>query len=110
MSAHKARRVIDQIRGRSYTETLMILELMPYRACYPILKLISSAVANGNHNMRVNEANLIISQVQVTEGNVVKKLKTRARGRGYPIKRLTCHITIVLEDLDAEQDYFNSLI
>nr|YP_010048113.1 ribosomal protein L22 [Pilea microphylla]QPK42726.1 ribosomal protein L22 [Pilea microphylla] len=110
MSAHKARRVIDQIRGRSYTETLMILELMPYRACYPILKLIYSAASNGNNNMRVNEANLIISQVQVTEGNVVKKLKPRARGRGYPIKRLTCHISIVIEDLDAEQNYFNSLI
>nr|BEV76946.1 ribosomal protein L22 [Micromelum minutum]BEV76978.1 ribosomal protein L22 [Micromelum minutum] len=39
MSAHKARRVIDQIRGRSYEETLMILELMPYRACYPIFKI-----------------------------------------------------------------------
>lgn len=36
LSADKARRVIDQIRGRSYEETLMILELMPYRACYPI--------------------------------------------------------------------------
>ena len=38
MSVDKARRVIDQIRGRSYAETLMILELMPYRACYPIFK------------------------------------------------------------------------
>nr|WAJ53590.1 ribosomal protein L22 [Philotheca pinoides]WAJ53591.1 ribosomal protein L22 [Philotheca pinoides] len=47
MSAHKARRVIDQIRGRSYEEALMILELMPYRACYPIKKLVYSAAANG---------------------------------------------------------------
>nr|YP_010917915.1 ribosomal protein L22 [Asterolasia asteriscophora]WAJ48675.1 ribosomal protein L22 [Asterolasia asteriscophora] len=45
MSAHKARRVIDQIRGRSYEEALMILELMPYRACYPINKLVYSAAA-----------------------------------------------------------------
>nr|YP_010330716.1 ribosomal protein L22 [Pilea dolichocarpa]UNY33855.1 ribosomal protein L22 [Pilea dolichocarpa] len=110
MSAHKARRVIDQIRGRSYAETLMILELMPYRACYPILKLVYSAAANGNHNMRFNEASLIISQVQVTEGNTVKKLKPRARGRGYPIKRTTCHITIVLKDLGAREEYFDSLI
>ena len=43
MSADKARRIIDQIRGRSYEETLMILELMPYRACYPIFKLVYSA-------------------------------------------------------------------
>nr|ACH47404.1 ribosomal protein L22 [Geranium palmatum] len=36
MSANKVRRVIDQIRERSYEERLMILDLMPYRACYPI--------------------------------------------------------------------------
>nr|BEV76161.1 ribosomal protein L22 [Clausena harmandiana] len=58
MSAHKARRVIDQIRGRSYEETLMILELMPYRACYPILKLVYSAAAKGIHNPGFNEGSL----------------------------------------------------
>nr|YP_010331049.1 ribosomal protein L22 [Didymodoxa caffra]UNY34354.1 ribosomal protein L22 [Didymodoxa caffra]UNY34435.1 ribosomal protein L22 [Didymodoxa caffra]UNY34516.1 ribosomal protein L22 [Didymodoxa caffra] len=104
MSAHKARRVIDQIRGRSYAETLLILELMPYRACYPILKLVYSAAANGNHNMRFNEASLIISKAQVNEGKTVKKLKPRARGRGYPIKRSTCHISIVLKDLEAKDE------
>jgi large subunit ribosomal protein L22 len=45
MSAQEARRVIDQIRGRSYEETLMILELMPNRACYPVLELVYSAAA-----------------------------------------------------------------
>nr|YP_010423345.1 ribosomal protein L22 [Urera capitata]USG96819.1 ribosomal protein L22 [Urera capitata] len=110
MSAHKARRVIDQIRGRSYAETLMILELMPYRACYPILKLVYSAAANGNHNMRFKEASLIISKAQVTEGKTVKKLKPRARGRGYPIKRTACHITIVLKDLGAKEEHFDPLI
>nr|BEV76614.1 ribosomal protein L22 [Glycosmis citrifolia] len=58
MSAHKARRVIDQIRGRSYEETLMILELMSYRACYPIFKLVYSAAANGIHNLGFNEGSL----------------------------------------------------
>lgn len=105
MSAHKARRVIDQIRGRSYEETLMILELMPYRACYPILKLVYSAAANANHNMGFNKANLIIRKAEVNEGTTVKKLKPRARGRGYPIKRPTCHITIVLKDLSLSQEY-----
>nr|YP_010421318.1 ribosomal protein L22 [Urtica dioica]USG55205.1 ribosomal protein L22 [Urtica dioica] len=109
MSAHKARRVINQIRGRSYAETLMILELMPFRACYPILKLIYSAAANGNHNMGFNEASLIVSQAQVTEGNTMKKLKPRARGRGYPIKRPTCHITIVLKDLQTKDEILDSL-
>ena len=30
MSPHKIRRVLDQIRGRSYQEALMILEFLPY--------------------------------------------------------------------------------
>nr|UGS79908.1 ribosomal protein L22 [Trapa natans]UGS79992.1 ribosomal protein L22 [Trapa natans]UGS80076.1 ribosomal protein L22 [Trapa japonica] len=98
MSADKARRVIDQIRGRSYEETLMILELMPYRACYPIFKLVYSAAANASHNMGLNQANLVISKAEVNEGTTLKKLKPRARGRSYPIRRRTCHITIVLQD------------
>nr|YP_010865632.1 ribosomal protein L22 [Sanguinaria canadensis]WGT74551.1 ribosomal protein L22 [Sanguinaria canadensis]WGT74623.1 ribosomal protein L22 [Sanguinaria canadensis]WGT74721.1 ribosomal protein L22 [Sanguinaria canadensis]WGT74806.1 ribosomal protein L22 [Sanguinaria canadensis]WGT74891.1 ribosomal protein L22 [Sanguinaria canadensis] len=106
MSAHKARRVIDQIRGRSYEETLMILELMPYRACYPIFKLVYSAAANAIHNMGFKETDLIISQAEVNEGTIVKKLKPRARGRSYPIKRPTCHITIVLQDISKDQEYF----
>nr|YP_011014637.1 ribosomal protein L22 [Kniphofia uvaria]WQA11472.1 ribosomal protein L22 [Kniphofia uvaria] len=98
MSVFKARRVIDQIRGRSYEETLMILELMPYRASYPIFKLVYSAAANANHNMGLNEADLFISKAEVNGGPFVKKLRPRARGRSYPVKRPTCHITIVLKD------------
>nr|YP_010227478.1 ribosomal protein L22 [Eucalyptus woollsiana]UDD81345.1 ribosomal protein L22 [Eucalyptus behriana]UDD84830.1 ribosomal protein L22 [Eucalyptus viridis]UDD81430.1 ribosomal protein L22 [Eucalyptus behriana]UDD84915.1 ribosomal protein L22 [Eucalyptus viridis]UDD86190.1 ribosomal protein L22 [Eucalyptus woollsiana] len=108
MSAHKARRVIDQIRGRSYKETLMILELMPYRACYPIFRLVYSAAANASHNMGFNEASLVISKAEVNEGTTMKKLKPRARGRSYAIKRPTCHIRIVLKDKSfyEEEDFF----
>nr|WAN80449.1 ribosomal protein L22 [Phragmipedium besseae] len=97
MSVFKARRVIDQIRGRSYEETLMILELMPYRASYPILKLVYSAAANASHNMGLNEADLFISKAEVNGGAIVKKLRNRARGRTYLIKKTTCHIKIVLK-------------
>lgn len=98
MSVLKAQRVIDQIRGRSYEETLMILELMPYRASYPILQLVYSAAANANHNMGLNEADSFISKAEVNRSAIVKKLRPRARGRSYPIKKPTCHITIVLKE------------
>ncbi|GJR86595.1 50S ribosomal protein L14, chloroplastic [Tanacetum coccineum] len=81
MSAHKARRVIDQIRGRSYEETLMILELMPYRACYPIFKLVYSAAANASFNMGSNEANLVISKAEVNEEFIAGQLKNRVSFR-----------------------------
>nr|YP_010606323.1 ribosomal protein L22 [Buddleja asiatica]YP_010607975.1 ribosomal protein L22 [Buddleja bhutanica]WAN81939.1 ribosomal protein L22 [Buddleja asiatica]WAN84284.1 ribosomal protein L22 [Buddleja asiatica]WAN86980.1 ribosomal protein L22 [Buddleja asiatica]WAN87328.1 ribosomal protein L22 [Buddleja asiatica]WAN87415.1 ribosomal protein L22 [Buddleja asiatica] len=109
LSADKARRVIDQIRGRSYEETLMILELMPYRACYPIFKLVYSAATNASYNMGSDEANLVISKAQVNEGTTVKKLKPRARGRSYAIKRTTCHITIVVKDISLDEYEYESL-
>nr|BEV77069.1 ribosomal protein L22 [Murraya koenigii] len=104
MSAHKARRVIDQIRGRSYEETLMILELMPYRACYPILKLVYSAAANGIHNLGFNEGSLFIIKAEVNEGPTAKRLKPRAQGRIFLIKKPTCHITIVLKDMGERRE------
>nr|YP_010044564.1 ribosomal protein L22 [Gynandropsis gynandra]QPF24582.1 ribosomal protein L22 [Gynandropsis gynandra] len=110
MSAYKARRVIDQIRGRSYEEALMILELMPYRVCYPIFKLVYSAAANATHNKGFNETYLVISKAEVNEGNTVKKSQPRARGRSYPIKRPTCHITIVLADLSFYPKYKDYLM
>lgn len=109
MSAHKARRVIDQIRGHSYAKTLMLLELMPYRAFYPIFKLVYSAAANASHNKSFNEADSVISKAEVNGGTIVKKLKPRARGRSYPIERPACHIIIVLKDSSkkkTDQDIF----
>nr|YP_010044943.1 ribosomal protein L22 [Dianyuea turbinata]QPF96141.1 ribosomal protein L22 [Dianyuea turbinata] len=110
MSAHKARKIIDQIRGRSYEETLMILELMPYRACFPIFKLVYSAAASASHNMGFNKASLFISKVEVNEGATRKKWKSRARGRSYLIKRPTCHISIVLEDISLYEEYEEYII
>lgn len=103
ISADKARRVIDQIRGRSYEETLMILELMPYRASYPILKLVYSAAANAAYNIGSVETNLVISKAEVNEGTTTKKFKPRARGRNYAIKKTTCHIIIVVKDISLDE-------
>nr|YP_009092720.1 ribosomal protein L22 [Eustrephus latifolius]AIR12551.1 ribosomal protein L22 [Eustrephus latifolius] len=96
MSVFKARRVLDQIRGRSYEETLLILQFMTYRASYPILKLVFSAAANASHNMSLNKADLFISKAEVNGRPFMKKLRPRAKGRSYPIKKPTCQITIVL--------------
>jgi large subunit ribosomal protein L22 len=103
MSAHKARRVIDQIRGRSYEETLMILEVMPYQASCPILKMVFYAGANASYIMGSNKTNLIISKAEVNEGTAVRKFKPRARGRSYPIKRPTCRISIVVKDISLDE-------
>ena len=98
MSPHKVRKVIDQIRGRSYEEALMLLEFMPYRACYPILQAVCSAAANANHNLGLSKANLVISKVMVDQGPVLKRFRPRAQGRGFPIRKPTCMITVFVKN------------
>jgi large subunit ribosomal protein L22 len=96
MSPHKVRRVLDQIRGRTYRDALMILEFMPYRACDPVLKVLRSAVANAEHNEGYAPADLIVSQAFADQGPVLKRFRPRAQGRAYQIRKPTCHITIAV--------------
>ncbi|MDX2098761.1 MAG: 50S ribosomal protein L22 [Leptolyngbyaceae cyanobacterium bins.59] len=96
MSPHKARRVLDQIRGRTYREALIILEFMPYRACDPILKVLRSAVANAENNLGLDPVRLVISQAFADQGPSLKRFRPRAQGRAYQIRKPTCHITIMV--------------
>jgi large subunit ribosomal protein L22 len=96
MSPHKVRRVLDQIRGRSYREALIILEFMPYRSCDPILKVLRSAVANAEHNAGMDPATLVISQAFADQGPSLKRFRPRAQGRAYQIRKPTCHITVAV--------------
>lgn len=96
MSPRKARRVLDQIRGRSYREALIILEFMPYRACEPILKVLRSAVANAEHNLGLNPADLVVSRAYADQGSTLRRFRPRAQGRAYQIRKPTCHITVAV--------------
>ncbi|GBF79909.1 50S ribosomal protein L22 [Aphanothece sacrum] len=96
MSPFKVRRVLDQIRGRSYREALMILEFMPYRACEPIVKVLRSAAANAEHNQGLDRTTLVVSQAYADGGPSLKRFRPRAQGRAYQIRKPTCHITIAV--------------
>ncbi|MCA2686813.1 MAG: 50S ribosomal protein L22 [Microcystis sp.] len=96
MSPLKVRRVLDQIRGRSYREALIILEFMPYRACDPILKVLRSAVANAEHNEGLDPTTLVVSQAFADGGPTLKRFRPRAQGRAYQIRKPTCHITVAV--------------
>ena len=100
ISPHKVRRVLDQIRGCSYREALMILEFMPYRACGPIYQVLNSAAANAQNNFQLNKQNLVVTTVYADKGPTLKRFRPRAQGRGYQIQKPTCHITIILEAKD----------
>ena len=93
-SASKVRRVLDQIRGRTYRDALIMLEFMPYRSTEPIIKVLRSAVANAEHNLGMDPSTLIIHSAAANNGPVMKRYRPRAQGRAFSIKKQSCHITI----------------
>lgn len=99
ISSTKVRRVLNQIRGRSYLEALTLLKAMPYRACGPVWQVLNSAAANAEINNGLIKENLIIKEVFANQGPVLKRFRPRAQGRGFQIRKPTCHITIILEPM-----------
>jgi large subunit ribosomal protein L22 len=97
ISPTKVRRVLDQIRGRSYQEALMILEFMPDRACEPIWQVLNSAAANAQNNLGLKKQDLKVKTVFADQGPTLRRFRPRAQGKGYPIRKPTCHITVILE-------------
>ena len=93
-SASKVRRVLDQIRGKSYRDALIMLEFMPYRSTEPITKVLRSAVANAEHNLSMDPSTLFISAASADNGPVMKRYRPRAQGRAFSINKQTCHISI----------------
>ena len=86
-SVSKVRRVLDQIRGRTYRDALIMLEFMPYRSTGPITKVLRSAVANAEHNLGMDPSSLVITNATADMGPSMKRYRPRAQGRAFAIKK-----------------------
>jgi large subunit ribosomal protein L22 len=99
-SARKARVVLDHIRGRSVPEARTILAFTPRAAATDIEKVLRSAVANAEANHGLDGDELVVEAAFADEGPTLKRWKPRARGRVNRIKKRTCHVTIVLAEVE----------
>ncbi len=98
MSPFKLRRILDQIRGRSYNEAILILKFMPYKACFPILKVVMSAASNAKSDTDVKDSLLYISEARADQGPILKRFRPHAQGRGFPIKKYMSHIVSLVRN------------
>ena len=97
VSPMKARRVIDLVRGRSVADALDILRWAPQAASEPVAKVIASAAANAQNNNGLDPATLVVATVYADEGPTAKRIRPRAQGRAFRIRKRTSHITVVVE-------------
>jgi large subunit ribosomal protein L22 len=102
-SPYKAREVLDLIRGKSVAEARSILQFTERACSVPIMKVLDSAVANAGNNNDIPPDELFVSACFADEGPTLRRFRPRARGRGARIRKRTCHVTIVLGRLSANE-------
>jgi len=103
MSPRKVRLVINMIRGKKAADALDILEFSTRWAKRPISKLLESAIANAEHNFKLQKENLYVKTIKADGGPMMKRWTPRAFGRATPIRKRTSHITIVLDELKKDE-------
>ena len=98
ISSRKVKTVIDLIRNKNAGEALAILKLTPKAASELVEKLLKSAIANAenNHGMDVNK--LYVAEIYANQGPTLKRVRPRAQGRAFRIRKRTSHITVVLKE------------
>ena len=93
----KVRLVAHLIKGKPVAVAELELKHLAKRAALPIEKLLASAVANAKM-AGVDVENLIVKNVQVNQGLVMKRMMPRAFGRGAPIWKKCCHVFLELAE------------
>ena len=98
ISSRKVKIVIDLIRNKSVGEALAILKLTPKAGSEIVEKLLLSAMANAENNHDMDVEKLYVAEVYANQGPTLKRVRPRAQGRAFRIRKRTSHITVVLKE------------
>ncbi|MFN0031509.1 MAG: 50S ribosomal protein L22 [Flavobacteriales bacterium] len=99
-SPRKMRLVADIIRGKDAFAALNILKFTRKHAATPMEKLLRSAISNWqakNAGADVAEANIIVKDIKVDGGTMLKRISPAPQGRAHRIRKRSNHVTIILD-------------
>ena len=104
ISPRKVRPLADLVRGKFVDEALDILRYQPQRGARMLERVINSALANAqdpdqNPGRIVDEHNLFISEVCIDGGPMFKRVRPRARGMSFMIKKRMSHIRVGIDEV-----------
>jgi large subunit ribosomal protein L22 len=75
-----------------------VLTFAPQAASEPIGKVLASAIANATNNHAMDSRGLVVSEAFVDEGPTMKRIRPRAQGRAYRVRKRSSHITVIVSD------------
>lgn len=100
-SPRKVRLVATLVAGMPVADALAELSVRGKRAAPHIAKLLRSAVANAKE-AGLNERALVVKELRVDKGVVMKRWMPRAQGRAARINKRSSNILVKLEEKETE--------
>lgn len=97
ISARKVRPLANLIRGKRIDDALALLRYQPQRGARLLEKVVRSAMGNAEDRRAPNLAGLVIVDVRIDGGPMLKRLRPRARGMAHVIQKRLAHITVAVE-------------
>lgn len=105
-SPRKTRLVADTVRGDSVRKALDKLKYLNKGVALEVSKVIKSAAANARDKFqeeRLDNDNMFIKAIFVDEGPTLKRIQPAPQGRAHPIRKRSCHITVVVSKKETQE-------
>ncbi len=98
-SQKRLKPILDLIRGQQVNDAINTLALLTSPWAKTVSKVVQSAAANAENNMLMDRDSLKIVRITADRGKPLKRFRPRARGRMGRILKPTCHLTVVVNDV-----------
>jgi len=99
VSPQKLNLLAQLIRGKKVDRALADLTFSRKRIAKDVKKTLQSAIANAENNHALDVDALVVSEAYVGKKLVLKRMRTRARGRGAAILKPFAQITVVVRQV-----------
>ena len=97
ISARKVRPLATLIRGKHADEALDLLRYQPQRGARYLEKVLKSALGNAEDRRAPSMQDLVVVDARVDDGPMFKRVRPRARGMAFMIKKRMSHIRIKVD-------------
>ena len=97
-SGQKLNLVAQSIRGQKIKQAIDQLTFSRKRIAKQVLKVLNSAIANAENNFGLDIDKLIVDEAFVGKSIVMKRMRTRARGRAARILKPFSKLTIIVKE------------
>ncbi|CAJ0844215.1 18343_t:CDS:2 [Entrophospora sp. SA101] len=111
ISPQKLRPIVNLVRKKEIDYSLNTLRFLPQKGARILHKILQGAIKQATQKTKKEKEIFYISQIQVDQGSIRKKLMIRAKGSANTLRQTTSHLFLCLspkEENKLIRDYLFS--